>query len=143
VRAEPAGAEREVAAVDVSYANLLTASRDRLTEKRRGPLQRPPAVVKASENRDVMVAVVEQVATEQNQVALALRDQGRTDEAKELLVKNAQFAAENASSPRVEQAPGAGRRQPEGRRGDHRHGLERDPQADAREQSKTQKQRRW
>ena len=43
-----------------------------------------------------MVAVVEQIATEQNRLALDLRDQGRIDEAQVLLLSNTTYARDNA-----------------------------------------------
>jgi Ca-activated chloride channel family protein len=51
----------------------------------------------ASENPDVMVAVVEQIATEQNRLAVDLRDQGRVDEAQLLLARNTAFVKDKAA----------------------------------------------
>jgi Ca-activated chloride channel family protein len=53
--------------------------------------------VQAEEDSNVMVAVVEQIATEQNRLALDLRDQGRIDEAQALLLKNTVYARDNAA----------------------------------------------
>ncbi len=52
--------------------------------------------VRAEEDPDVMVAVVEQIATERNRLALDLRDQGRIDEAQALLLSNTIYARDNA-----------------------------------------------
>jgi Ca-activated chloride channel family protein len=53
-------------------------------------------LVAASEAADVMVAVVEQIATEQNRLAVDLRDQGRIEEAQMLLLKNTAYAKDKA-----------------------------------------------
>lgn len=50
----------------------------------------------ASENADVMVAVVEQIATERNRLAVDLRDEGRIEEAQMLLLQNTAYAKEKA-----------------------------------------------
>ncbi len=53
-------------------------------------------LVTASESADVMVAVVEQIATEQNRLAVDLRDQGRIDEAQLLLLQNTAYVKDKA-----------------------------------------------
>jgi Ca-activated chloride channel family protein len=53
-------------------------------------------LVTASEDPDVMVAVVEQITTEQNLLALDLRDQGRIDEAQAVLLRNMAYAKNKA-----------------------------------------------
>ena len=53
-------------------------------------------LVVASEAADVMVAVVEQIATEQNRLAVDLRDQGRIEEAQMLLLRNTAYAKDKA-----------------------------------------------
>jgi len=53
-------------------------------------------LVTASEAADVMVAVVEQIATEQNRLAVDLRDQGRIEEAQLLLLKNTAYVKDKA-----------------------------------------------
>jgi Ca-activated chloride channel family protein len=50
-----------------------------------------PGRAAASENADVMIAVVEQIATEQNRLAVDLRDQGRIDEAQQMLYANTAY----------------------------------------------------
>jgi len=53
-------------------------------------------LVTASEAADVMVAVVEQIATEKNRLAVDLRDQGRIEEAQLLLLQNTAYAKDKA-----------------------------------------------
>lgn len=53
--------------------------------------------VLANENKAVMECVVAQVATESNQDAMRLRDQGRTEQSKQLLQNNAQWLQQNAA----------------------------------------------
>ncbi|HSN53096.1 MAG TPA: VWA domain-containing protein [Candidatus Sulfomarinibacteraceae bacterium] len=55
-----------------------------------------PEAVAAREDPEVMVAVVEQVATERNRLALDLRDEGRIAEAQSLLLANTAFAQQAA-----------------------------------------------
>jgi Ca-activated chloride channel family protein len=49
---------------------------------------------RADESRDteVMVAVVEQIANEKNQLAVELRDEGRIEEAQQVLIANTAYA---------------------------------------------------
>ncbi|MFW6161681.1 MAG: hypothetical protein ACODAJ_02875, partial [Planctomycetota bacterium] len=56
-----------------------------------------PKTVKRRENEDVMVAAVEMVATERNKLAVRLRDQGKVEEAKEVLKDNVDYLASNAA----------------------------------------------
>ncbi len=86
-----AAGKRELAAVDVGYDNLRT--------KRRGHQHRvigiefssSRAVVAKRQNRDVMIAAVEAIATDRNRWAVALRDQGKIQEAEEILNGNAAY----------------------------------------------------
>ncbi len=86
----------EIAAIDVDYDNLLTRSRDHLDRKLSIETTLSRADVDANINSRVMVDVVKILAVEQNMQASLLRDQGRIAEALELLLRNADFLAENA-----------------------------------------------
>jgi Ca-activated chloride channel family protein len=57
-------------------------------------------LVGLSEDTAVMVAVVEQIATERNRLALDLRDQGRIDDAQALLLETTIYAQTNAAKYR-------------------------------------------
>ena len=137
------GTERSLAEVGVSYANLLTSARDRLSAKAVARFSDRPEVVAASENRAVMVAVVEQVGTEQSELALALRDQGKVDEARQLLAKNAAFIATNAvslDSDKLQQQAEANQKDAEELTAEEWNETRKRMRE---EQSKTQTQRRW
>jgi Ca-activated chloride channel family protein len=45
-----------------------------------------------SKDTEVMVAVVEQIANEKNQLAVELRDEGRIEEAQQVLIANTAYA---------------------------------------------------
>ncbi len=96
VPAQRAGEELQVAGVEVSYANMATMADDHLNRRVAARFTDSVEVVQEHENRDVMVAVVEQIATLQNELALNLRDQGKIEEAQQLLLLNADYAAQNA-----------------------------------------------
>ena len=96
VPATPAGRTRQVAEVTVSYANMATRTTDRLTSSVAVRFTDDPKTVAKSENRDVMVAAVEMVATQNNRLALDLRDQGKVQEAWDVLTGNVSFLNSNA-----------------------------------------------
>jgi Ca-activated chloride channel homolog len=56
-----------------------------------------PETVQASENKDVMACVVAQLATEENERAVALRDRGRVEQSRQALQKNAQWLQEQGT----------------------------------------------
>jgi len=91
-----AGASARIADVEVVYSDMETSKRDRLTAHATARFSDRPEEVAGSEDRDVMIAVVEQIATEQNQFALILRDEGKIEEARQLLLKNNAYVQTNA-----------------------------------------------
>jgi len=97
VPATPAGRSREVATVTVSYANMATKTTDQLTSTVAVRFTDDPATVAKAENKEVMVAAVEMVATENNKLAVELRDHGKVEEAKKLLKDNVAYLADNAT----------------------------------------------
>jgi len=97
VEGDTRGTSRSVADVAISYANMLTGQTDRLSERVSARFTDSPELARSSENAEVMVAVVEQVATERNMMAVSLRDQGRVEEAQQVLIDNADFLASNAA----------------------------------------------
>jgi Ca-activated chloride channel family protein len=96
----PAGANGEakrLAGVSWSYLRMgETPVTERGTQLVEASYSGDDDLVVASEIADVMVAVVEQIATEQNRLALDLRDQGRIEEAQLLLIKNTAFVKDKA-----------------------------------------------
>lgn len=97
----PAGApksSRDVASVEVSYANMATKTTDTLTSELAVRFTDDVEVAAKNEDKDVMVAAITHVANEQNKLAFALRDQGKVDEARKVLESNAGYLEQKAAA---------------------------------------------
>jgi Ca-activated chloride channel family protein len=92
-----AGKTRQVARVDVSYANMETKTTDRLTSTIGVAFDSSEEVVRRKTNAEVMAECVLQVANERNQLATALRDKGDIAGARELLLSNGAYLDKNAA----------------------------------------------
>ncbi|MFO8070754.1 MAG: VWA domain-containing protein [Polyangia bacterium] len=95
----PASAEdasREVASVDVRYANSISRTTDVLGGSAVVGYSDSPDEVRDHRNEDVLAASVELIANETNKYAVELRDQGRIAEARGALEQNARFLERNA-----------------------------------------------
>ncbi len=100
----PAGqphTSRDVAQVDVSYGNMATRATEQQQAVVRAEYTTDPALVEARAHREVIVSAVQLVANDQNEMALSLRDQGRVEEARDLLRKNAAWLDENSARYRA------------------------------------------
>lgn len=86
----------QAASAQIEYLDGTTGAIERRTTSTLLRVSDSPAEVLASENKDVMECVVAQVATESNQDAVRLRDQGRVEQSKQLLQNNAQWLQQNA-----------------------------------------------
>src|SRR5262249_15410762 len=97
-----AGARRDLAHVDVGYANLITNKK----ASRRGAVAveftRSQNEVAAHENQRVMEAAVEALATFENTRAMLLRDAGDIAGAQKALKDNADYLAREAARLRSE-----------------------------------------
>lgn len=91
-----AGSSRDVATVEVSYANMLTRITDRLSASVGVGYAPNLAEVDARTNKDVMVAAVESIANERSRLAVTLRDEGKVADAQKVLQDNAVFLDQNA-----------------------------------------------
>ena len=91
VPATPAERVRPVARVNVSYANMQTKTTDRLGSSLAVRFTPTDAIVAQKRNTAVMISVVEQIATDNNEKAMRLRDQGKIKEAREALKSNAKY----------------------------------------------------
>ena len=91
-----AGRSRGVATITVSYANMATKTTDLLTSSVAVRFTEDPNAVAEKEDKKVMVAAVEMVATETNEKAVKLRDKGKVKEAEELLRQNVALLNEKA-----------------------------------------------
>jgi Ca-activated chloride channel homolog len=105
IPARPDGERLELARVNVHYDNLKTRKRDTLAGRIDASFTASPELVRQSEDRDVMISVVEQVAAERSEEATKLRDEGRVQEARQVLRENVdllQRSAEQYQAPTLE-----------------------------------------
>lgn len=98
VEVPPMAADRRLtlSTVSVSYANMVTKANDEISSKVSVTFTNSAAVVEKHTNRNVMISVVEQIATDTNRVAVTLRDKGEVDEARRVLMSNSRYLYENA-----------------------------------------------
>ena len=78
----------EVATVTVTYANMSTSTTDRLTSTVAARFTNSPALVESEIDKDVAVDALKLVANERSRLAVALRDKGQIEDARELLEYN-------------------------------------------------------
>ena len=104
VPATEEGTSRKIAAVDVTYGNLKTHKTDKLACRVKAQFSNAKEVVEARTNCDVMANVVELIATERNELALELRDEGKIEQACQLLSENESYLNDNSvryNSPKL------------------------------------------
>jgi Ca-activated chloride channel family protein len=95
---------RQIAAVNVKYDNMKTHTTDRLSSEIEVNFSRLKDLIEKRTNDNVMVDVVELIATERNELAMQLRDKGKIDEARKALKSNYEYLSSNAAlynSPRL------------------------------------------
>ena len=92
-----AGAKRGLANVAVSYANMI--SKQRATKRAGAAVEFSMAkdLVASRQNKKVMADAVEAIGIENNRRAVALRDQGRVDEASQALERNAVYLKQESA----------------------------------------------
>lgn len=97
---------RDVADVAVNYANMVTHSTDRLAKLVGVRFVDSPEVVEQQIDKAVMTECVLQIASNRNEEAVALRDAGKIEQAKELLQGNCAYLQSNSvqlESPQLQQ----------------------------------------
>jgi Ca-activated chloride channel family protein len=82
---------RPVAEVSVEYMNMVTQTTEKLTSSVRVRFSDSQELAESDLNKDVLAACVIQIANERNRNATRLRDEGKVEEARSLLLSNAQF----------------------------------------------------
>jgi Ca-activated chloride channel family protein len=87
--------EQVVASVKLGFSDLATSTTQVREAEARVRYTLDRAAVDAAEERSVSVNVVELLANEESERAVALRDQGRVQEARELLMRNSAYIDEN------------------------------------------------
>lgn len=85
-----------VADVSVDFRDLATQNDDHLRGSARVSYTDSASTVEARQNRDVMIEVTSQIATERNRVATALRDEGKIEQAREAFRQNSVFLEKRA-----------------------------------------------
>jgi Ca-activated chloride channel family protein len=88
-KSQAGAAEQELGLVKVAYTAPDTGTRQALEATVRGRFSDSEAEVKAGADPKVAEAIVEQVTRERARRAVELQDQGKTKEARELLLQNA------------------------------------------------------
>ncbi len=96
VPATPAGQTRPVARVEVSYANMQTRTTDVLSSSVAVRFSDSDAEVERAMNKEVVASGVEQLAIITSKMAMKLRDEGKIEEARKLLLSNRSFLDKNA-----------------------------------------------
>lgn len=91
VPASKTGQTRDIAKVAISYANMATNTTEYLTSTVAIRFSDSQEEINTETNREVMLASAMQIATICNLDAMALRDQGKVEEAKKLLLSNSLF----------------------------------------------------
>jgi Ca-activated chloride channel family protein len=91
-----AGQELQVANVDISYANMGTKTRDKLQSLVSAAYSASPDLVAKRLNKKVMESAVEQIGVDNNLTALKLRDEGKVEEARQVLNYNSFYLRDNA-----------------------------------------------
>ncbi len=87
----------DIASVDLTYANMLTHKQDNLQANAFVNFTRSDEEIKKTENREVAIDAVEQLATQRSKDAMRLRDEGKIKEARKVLMKNKAYLQENSS----------------------------------------------
>lgn len=91
-----AGTQLQVATVNVTYANMSTKTRDTLSNSVAVRFSESREQVIAQRDKVVLEAATMQVATERNELATKLRDEGKTEEAQKLLILNSGYLKQQA-----------------------------------------------
>lgn len=92
-----AGKKRALADVAVSYANMISKQKGARKAAAGVEFSAARDAVAARQNKKVIEAAVEAIATDNNRRALALRDQGNTKDAERVLNDNAAYLKQNAT----------------------------------------------
>lgn len=103
VPANLAGSRMDIADVAISYADMKTKKADRLSGHTSVEFTGSPEVVEESVDKDTVIDAVKQISAEVSKEAIQLRDEGRIEEAQELLQGNTEYLYEAASAMESEE----------------------------------------
>jgi len=86
-----------VADVNIRYVDMKNKSEEKLNAKVAAATTRSRKVYDKKQNKVVYADVIEQIAIENNEKALVLRDKGQIEESKQMLMNNSGYLRTNAS----------------------------------------------
>jgi len=92
------GKVRQIASVRVNYHDMRNDKKDKFGQGLDVSFCDSQARVDSSMNKKVLADAVEQIAIERNQLALEMRDEGRIEEAKSVLIENCDYLRSNADT---------------------------------------------
>ena len=95
-----------VADVNIRYVDMKKNKEENQNTKIAATTTRSREVYDTQQNKVVYADVVEQIAIENNEKALALRDLGQIDESKQMLISNSAYLRSNASKLESEKLDG-------------------------------------
>lgn len=82
---------RNIGTIQLSYANMQTKKTDKISAVTRVRFTRFAKIMRSSLNRKVMVEVIEAIGNENNRLAVSLRDKGKIQQARRLLLRTARY----------------------------------------------------
>lgn len=89
------GSAAPIGNIAVNYMNLVTETEDRLTSALKVKFTKSQAIADKDIDKEIMGSCVIQIANEQNRKATELRDNGKIEEARQLLFTNGNFLHDN------------------------------------------------
>ena len=92
------GENLDLASVDVAYLNLQSKRQDKLSRDVAVSFSASDEAVAKALDKKAMVSAVQQVSNQMNKEALELRDQGKLEEAKQVMQKSASYLDSNAAT---------------------------------------------
>ncbi len=92
------GTTLRAADVSVHYANMVSKATETLSGQANVKFTKSRETAEKNVDRETMEAAVLQVATEKSEQAVQLRDEGKIEEAKEVLEENAAYLKANAAA---------------------------------------------
>lgn len=98
VPAQPAEAQLTLADVQVHYNDVLLSSQQQLSAQATAQFTQSEAVVKQSIDKETYEDTVQQVATQYKQKAIQLRDEGKKEQAIDVLNQASDYLRSNADS---------------------------------------------
>lgn len=105
---QPEGKQLPVATVDISYGNMVSGLTDSLSSFADVQFTASQVTAEENVNRETMAEAVLQLATEESKRAVQLRDEGKLEEAEEVLLENAEYLMEQAEALQAPMLQGYG-----------------------------------